>query len=138
MDVNNKKMFSQIFKNLVKKGFVIRNYRKCSKSKVFMLENDITLLFVSNISHLRRKVWWWDNAFNFPCWHLGWYVMTNQNWDKDNAHQVWSHFKTRAIMKYYKFLWFENVIVSCWTSSSKWHHSSKTSTMAKSSLSWIL
>jgi hypothetical protein len=56
LDVNNKRIFFQIFPNFMKKGFIIKSYQYCSKLKVFMLENDITLLFVNDISFLRHEV----------------------------------------------------------------------------------
>ncbi len=55
MDDNNKRKL-QIFMNLTKKGCVIKNYRQHLKSKMFRLENDITLLFLGCISLLRHEI----------------------------------------------------------------------------------
>ncbi len=35
------------------------------------------------------------------------------------------------VMKYYKFLWSEYTLISCWALLSKWHHSSKASMMTR-------
>jgi hypothetical protein len=51
---------------MTKKGYVIRNYRQCLKSKMFKLENDITLLFIGSISLLRRKVRAMGQRIRFP------------------------------------------------------------------------
>jgi hypothetical protein len=79
-----------------------------------------------------------NNASSSLCWHPRWYVMTKWNRNKDNVHRAWCPFKTWVVMKYWKFLWSEYTMISCWTPSSKWRHSSKASMMVKSSLSWIL
>ncbi len=137
MHANNKRVFLKILTNLTKKGYVIKNYLQHPKLKMFKFENDITLLLVGSITLLRCEVWIQDNALGFPCWHPRWYMMTNWNRNKNNAHQAWRQFKTQIVMKYYKFLWYEYIVISCWAPSSKWCHSSKASTVAKSSLSWI-
>jgi hypothetical protein len=56
LDANSKRVLFQIFMNLIKKGCVIKNYQQRLKSKLFMFENDITLLLISCISLLKHKV----------------------------------------------------------------------------------
>jgi hypothetical protein len=65
LDANSKKVL-QIFMNLKKNGCVIGNYRQCLKSKMFKLENDITLLFVDYISPLKHEVWMMGQCIKFP------------------------------------------------------------------------
>jgi hypothetical protein len=56
--------------------------------------------------------------------------MTNWNRNNDNAHQISCQFQTQLIVKYYKFVWFEYIMISCWILKSKWRPSSKASMMA--------
>ncbi len=100
-------------------------------------DNDITLLFISIISFLRHKVWAMGQCIMFPLLVPKWCVMTNWNRDKDNAHWASCWFKTRIVMKYYKFLWFKYTVISCWALLSKWRPLLEASTMAIIFLSWI-
>ncbi len=50
------KVLNQNFTNLIKKGYVFKNYQQRLKLKMFKLENDITLLLVGCISLIRGKV----------------------------------------------------------------------------------
>ncbi len=77
---------------------------------------------------LSTRYEWWNNALGLFCCHPRQYVKTNWNQNKDNAHQTWCWFKTRFVMKYCKFLWFEYTMNPCRVPSSKWHHSWKAST----------
>jgi hypothetical protein len=78
LDANNKRIF-QIFTNLTKKGCVIRNYQQHLKSKMFKLDNDITLLLVGYISPLRWEVGTMGQHIRFPLLVSKAIWMTNRN-----------------------------------------------------------
>jgi hypothetical protein len=111
-----------------------QDLHECAKGG-FYFQELLTMLEVEDF-----WVWEWCHIVDRK-WHplvvnLDDKITTNQNWNKNNAHRTWHWFNTRVVMKYWNFLWSEYTVISWWTLSSRWCHSSKASTIAKLFLSW--